>query len=219
MKNRTSITIAVLAAIAVIVVGIGVIVYGRSTPKSTAHTESMSAGSMHNESTLANLKAQSGDAYDQLFLTMMSEHHAGAIAMAKYVLNDAKHPEIRTLAAGIIAAQTKELTEMKSWASAWGYAYTAPSQKIIDENIVSFKGKTGDALDKQFLTDMLGHHQGALDMATLSATRAKHAEIKTLSDNIISTQTNEIAHMKGYASTFGYQNLDSADDYMHSMHM
>ena len=91
--------------------------------------------------------------------------------------------------------------------------------KLIDENTASFKGKTGDALDRQFLSDMLAHHQGALDMATLSATRANHSEIKTLSDNIISTQTNEIALMKGYASNFGYKLEDTGGESMHSVHM
>lgn len=215
MKSRTGIILAAAVVIA-LAAGVGVALStNKTTPVVSRAGMSMS---MHDESMLTTLKAQTGDAYDQMFITMMSEHHAGAVAMANYVLKDAKHQEIRTLAANIISAQTKELADMKSWAAKWGYTYSAPSQMLIDENTASFKGKTGDALDKQFLSDMLAHHQGALDMATLSATRANHAEIKTLSDNIVSTQTNEIALMKGYASSFGYSLGDSGGESMHGMH-
>lgn len=215
MKSRTGI---VVVAIFIIAVAAGFGIALRTNKSTPTASEAVTSMSMHDGSMLSTLKVQTGDAYDQMFITMMSEHHAGAVAMATYVLHDAKHPEIRTLAANIISAQTKELADMKSWATKWGYTYAAPGQIVIDENTASFKGKTGDALDRQFLSDMLAHHQGALDMATLSATRANHVEIKTLSDSIISTQTNEIALMKGYASSFGYGVEGTDSESMHGMH-
>ena len=125
MKSRTGI-IVIVVVIALIATGVGIAL----RPDKVSPTQSKATPSMelHGESMTATLKVQTGDAYDQMFITMMSEHHAGAVAMAKYVLNDAKHPEIRTLAANIISAQTKELADMKSWAAKWGYAYAAPSQ-------------------------------------------------------------------------------------------
>lgn len=128
-----------------------------------------------------------------------------------------KHPELRTLAQDIITDQAKELSDMKSWAAKWGYTYTQPSQSAIDDMTASLKGKTGDALDRQFLGDMIGHHQSALDMASLSAKRAKHDEIKTLSTNILTTQSTEIAKMKGFQSSWGYHNSTSEDSSMSSM--
>lgn len=58
------------------------------------------------------------------------------------------------------------------------------------------EGKTGDAFDQAFLAEMIVHHQGAIDMARLAQSNAKHQEIKTLADNIITAQINEIAQMK-----------------------
>ncbi len=58
------------------------------------------------------------------------------------------------------------------------------------------QGKTGDAFDQEFLAEMIVHHQGAIDMAKLALTNAKHQEIKDLATAIISAQTKEIGEMK-----------------------
>ena len=57
-------------------------------------------------------------------------------------------------------------------------------------------GKTGDAFDQAFITEMIMHHEGAVEMAELALTNAKHAEIKTLANAIISAQNSEIVQMK-----------------------
>jgi uncharacterized protein (DUF305 family) len=64
--------------------------------------------------------------------------------------------------------------------------------------------KTGDDYDKAFLEMMIVHHQGAIDMASLSPTRAKHDEIKTLSQDIITAQKKEISDMQQWQMDWGY---------------
>ncbi len=60
------------------------------------------------------------------------------------------------------------------------------------------ENKTGDDFDKAFIENMIMHHQGAIEMAEEAKKSAKHDEIKTLSDAIISAQTTEISQMKGW---------------------
>jgi len=60
----------------------------------------------------------------------------------------------------------------------------------------NLQGKTGDAFDEEFLSEMIVHHQGAIDMAILAQTNAKRQEIKDLSNEIINAQETEIAQMK-----------------------
>lgn len=76
------------------------------------------------------------------------------------------------------------------------------------------KNKTGDDFDKAFVEMMISHHEGAVDMAELIPSRAKHAEIKTLGKAIIAAQTKEIADMKQWQKDWGY----SADESMQMMH-
>jgi hypothetical protein len=66
------------------------------------------------------------------------------------------------------------------------------------------EGKTGDDFDKAFLTMMIPHHQGAIDMAKLAQKNAKHAEIKAMADDIIVAQQREIDQMNGWLKSWGY---------------
>ena len=69
---------------------------------------------------------------------------------------------------------------------------------------------SGDEFDKAFIEMMISHHEGAIDMANLAATRAKHDEIKSLSKDIISAQTGEISKMQQWQMGWVYVSSDSS---------
>jgi uncharacterized protein (DUF305 family) len=52
------------------------------------------------------------------FVGMMIPHHQGAVAMAETELKYGKDPELRQMARDIIAAQDKEIAQMKHWQAA-----------------------------------------------------------------------------------------------------
>jgi len=74
----------------------------------------------------------------------------------------------------------------------------------MQDMIEALKGKTGDEFDKTFVELMIEHHQGAIDMANLVKTNAKHQEVKDLAQNIISAQTQEIEMMQKWQKDWGY---------------
>lgn len=75
--------------------------------------------------------------------------------------------------------------------------------------------KSGDDFDATFIASMVEHHQGAIDMAELAESRAKHDEVKQLSQDIISAQEREMAQMRQWQQQWGYD--DSMDGMDHSM--
>lgn len=76
------------------------------------------------------------------------------------------------------------------------------------------ENKSGDDYDKAFTAYMIEHHQAAVDMAKLSADRAKHDEVKQLSNDILSTQSREIDLMQTWQTDWGYKNTPQSHDGM-----
>ena len=60
------------------------------------------------------LTALSGTEFDRRWLTMMIEHHEGAIHMADTELADGENPEVKQMASDIVTAQQKEIADMRA---------------------------------------------------------------------------------------------------------
>ncbi|MHB1234868.1 MAG: DUF305 domain-containing protein [Microbacteriaceae bacterium] len=63
---------------------------------------------------MASLKATTGTAFDKLFLTLMTQHHQGAVSMAKAELSQGKNADARKLAQSIVTSQTKQIADMQT---------------------------------------------------------------------------------------------------------
>lgn len=86
------------------------------------------------------------------------------------------------------------------------------SDMSMNQMAESLKNKNGDEFDKAFIAGMIEHHEGAIEMARLSADNAKHAEVKKMSQEIISAQKSEIEEMRQWQIKWGY----SFDDATHA---
>ncbi|MEV3922745.1 DUF305 domain-containing protein [Actinomadura coerulea] len=69
---------------------------------------------MMSEKDMKELEAAKGAAFDKAFLTMMIEHHEGAVAMAKAEQSSGQFPPAKQMAATIVSSQTAEIAKMRS---------------------------------------------------------------------------------------------------------
>ncbi|GAA4758089.1 DUF305 domain-containing protein [Actinomycetospora chibensis] len=69
---------------------------------------------MMDEAQMQQLAAQSGPAFDRMFLQMMVEHHNGAIQMAQTEQAQGLNPQAKQLAGAIVADQQQEISEMQA---------------------------------------------------------------------------------------------------------
>ena len=69
---------------------------------------------MMSEDDMTALEDATGVEFDQMFLTMMIEHHEGAIVMAKTEIDSGTNPDAIALAEQIEAAQTAASAEMEA---------------------------------------------------------------------------------------------------------
>lgn len=67
------------------------------------------------EGMMGGLAGKTGAEFDAAFLREMIVHHEGAVEMAEAALVSAEDQRIKVLATAIIAAQEKEIADMKSW--------------------------------------------------------------------------------------------------------
>ena len=83
----------------------------------------------------------------------------------------------------------------------------------MGEMSAALKNKSGDDFDKAFLSGMIIHHQGAIDMAKLAQANAKHDEVKNLANDILSAQSKEIDMMQTWQTQWGYKNTPSIESH------
>ena len=146
---------------------------------------------------------------DAMFIEQMIPHHDDAIAMADLALTRAEHPELRELAETIKRTQTAENAQMREWYQEWFDA------KVPDYSDGSFgfgrgmmgRGMMGgrlsdmDALedaeefDREFIEQMVPHHQMALMMSRMAGTAPARSEMRDFTRNIYETQSAEIELM------------------------
>lgn len=168
-----------------------------------ANHAGMNHGAM-NHSAMQSAPNAAAQAFDLQFLDTMIAHHAGAVEMAKVAEMKTQNADLKTFAAKIVADQTREIAEMKKWREQWfagkpsalnmEMAGMADSMKGMD--MAKMNQANGTAFDSEFINQMTPHHEGAIVMAREASTKAEHAELKTLANQIIQAQAAEIKQMQ-----------------------
>lgn len=194
MRRRLPAIGAILGAIT-----IGISACGTSSN----HASHMSSDMPHSSSTAA---AQNDhDDADVMFARMMVPHHQGAIEMAKLAPSRAASADVKDLAVQIEAAQDPEIRTMQGWLSAWG---TSASDQMMHDvpgmmsstDMAALTSATGAAFDRQFLTGMIAHHQGAIEMAKTEIVDGRFEPAKAMARNIVTSQQAEIDRMRSLLS-------------------
>lgn len=81
-----------------------------------AYEPSMTSGM---ERHMAKLAAASGAEFEIMFMTMMIRHHWQAVVKASTCVSRAYHEELITTCEDIMAAQSAEIIEMRTWLCEW----------------------------------------------------------------------------------------------------
>ena len=69
-------------------------------------------------------------------------------------------------------------------------------QAMMHDMNASLRGKSGAELEKAFLTEMIVHHEGAVEMGEVLLKGTQRPELVKLANGIISAQNTEIEMMK-----------------------
>jgi uncharacterized protein (DUF305 family) len=144
------------------------------------------------------------------FMHGMMPHHQGAIDMSKVVLQFGKDIEIKTLAEGVIKAQTNEIGLMKEWLSKTDQSKlpVVPASKDANDKAMATMMKnmmvpySGNA-DVDYVKGMIPHHQGAIDMAKVALKYGQNPTVLKLAHDIVASQEAEVKFMADWLKKNG----------------
>jgi uncharacterized protein (DUF305 family) len=137
---------------------------------------------------------------ETMFAQMMIPHHEQAVTMSEIALTNTTNPDVLALATAIRDAQAPEIEQMQGWLDGKSgmdmHSHDMEMGGMLTEaELNELASLNGTAFDQKFLTAMIAHHEGALDMVSMIKNSTK-PEVKRLYDNILTSQSAEIEAMK-----------------------
>jgi uncharacterized protein (DUF305 family) len=149
-----------------------------------------SSATKSNPPTLTTLE---GKAFDRAFLSMMIPHHDMALEMSKWVISS-KDAKVSLWAKNIMAAQKKEISQMKSMLVPLG-GIDQGLAATTNMQLVNHVSRTGNP-DLRFVEEMIPHHSSAIDMANLALQKSNNPSVLKLAKEIVQAQAAEIYEFK-----------------------
>lgn len=141
-------------------------------------------------------------------------HHQQALEMAEVAADRASSAQVKDLAARIEKAQDPEIKTMTGWLKAWGEDVPSAAPGATDhsghsggsdasgmpgmmgqDDMAELSKASGKAFDTLFLTLMVEHHEGAVEMAKGEKAKGRYGPATELADDVITAQTTEIEEM------------------------
>jgi len=155
---------------------------------------------------------------DVAFVQGMTPHHEQAVEMAKLADSQAESPEVKDLAMRIEEAQGPEIETMKGWLEEWAGSEaddggmggmdhgsddgtsddeTSEGGMMSEEDMSALEEAEGAEFDEMFLTMMVEHHEGAVEMANTEISEGENEDAIALARDIVEAQEAEIKEMNG----------------------
>ncbi|SCF08740.1 Uncharacterized conserved protein, DUF305 family [Micromonospora viridifaciens] len=152
---------------------------------------------------MSPLPRRSHNNADIRFVTMMIPHHEQALVMARLVADRGQNPQLKIIADRILAAQEPEIKMLETWLTDRGLDRNSGGRHQHSmagmqsaEALARLTAARGADFDRMFVTMMIEHHQGAVDMAAEVLAIGVDGIINEMASSVIAEQTAEINRMR-----------------------
>ena len=140
---------------------------------------------------------------DVEFVTAMVPHHAQALEMAELAPERAADRRVKAMAERIAAGQGPEIDVMQAWLEQHGlpeadtdaHGDHGMQGMVTGEQMTQLLAAEDEQFDRLFLTRMIAHHQGALQMANRLG-QGTHPLVMDMAKDVSATQSVEITRMQ-----------------------
>ncbi|MEU5942778.1 DUF305 domain-containing protein [Micromonospora sp. NPDC047548] len=145
---------------------------------------------------------------DVRFVTMMIPHHEQALVMARLVADRGENPQLKIIADRILAAQEPEIKTLETWLTdrgldrkSGGRHQHSMAGMQSTEALNLLTAARGAEFDRMFVTMMIEHHQGAVDMAGEVLGLGTDGIINEMASSVTVEQGAEINRMREALAT------------------
>lgn len=136
---------------------------------------------------------------DHDFALLMKHHHVGAVEMADALLANGKDDTLKQWARQIKTDQQQEIDVFDSFLKnnkpSRQSDYGPKAMGLMHE--VTADSHNG-SIDQAFVAMMIPHHQDGIEMALAYLKVANNRELKSVAQNIVSSQQREIVQFKNW---------------------
>ncbi|MEU0069776.1 DUF305 domain-containing protein [Streptomyces sp. NPDC006332] len=215
MRNTRTLTRRAVLTAATVTAALVLTACGGDSGSDSESTGSAGSDKSASSSASAGADAAAGahNAQDVSFAQGMIPHHQQALEMAKLAAGRASSPKVKDLAARIEKAQDPEIKTMSGWLTSWGEDVPASGDSMesmpgMDHSDGSgmagmmdpadmgkLEKASGADFDTMFLTMMIDHHKGAVEMANTEQSKGKYGAATSMAGDIVTAQTAEITEM------------------------
>jgi len=184
----------------------------------TAVVVGISAFSVGRLSTIGDPKPVSTSA-EAGFARDMQVHHDQGVELGVLIRDRSIDEDVRLLGYDIVTTQGQQSGQMFGWLSVWGLSQAAPEPSMTwmtrpgrtadshdgmhepgqrmpglatDAEVASLTAASGVEADRIFLTLMIAHHRGAIEMADAVLDRTSNSMVRTFATAVVTSQKSEI---------------------------
>lgn len=145
------------------------------------------------------------------FARDMQAHHDQAVQMSVLVRDRTTDETVRGIALDMLLTQRQQQGQMFGWITVWGLPQASSSVMAwmgeghhdlgsveampgmaTAEQLDALRAAEGVEAERIFLTLMIPHHQGGVEMAEVALERAQQPEVRRLAEAIVVSQLAEI---------------------------
>ena len=184
----------------------------------TAVVVGLSAFSVGRLSTLGDSKPVSTSA-EAGFARDMQVHHNQGVQLGVLIRDRSIDEDVRLLGYDIVTTQGQQSGQMFGWLSGWELSQASPEPSMTwmtrpgrtadthagmhepgqrmpglatDAEVASLTAASGVEADRIFLTLMITHHEGAIEMAESVLDRTSNSMVRTFATAVVTSQQSEI---------------------------
>lgn len=149
------------------------------------------------------------------FATHMIQHHAQALAMVDLTRGRDVSRDLARLTEGMLMTQSVEIETMTDWLTDWGQPVPETVRDhanahgdgsvemdsdmpgmVSEEDLHALEETEGEEFEQRWLELMIGHHEGAIEMAQTEQADGEYPAAVDLAGAIESAQAREVEQMQ-----------------------